>query len=79
MISPADFKLPLFGSTAHQHRYRTRRGAPTAGRGKANDVVSGKSHDHQRATHPSASGQLNDRLRAVSRGRCHSNPQPSDP
>jgi hypothetical protein len=32
--------------------------------------VSGKSHDHQRAELTTASGQLNGRLRAVSRGRC---------
>jgi len=34
--------------------------------------VSGRSHDRQRAVFMSASGQLRGRLRAVSRGRCHS-------
>jgi isopentenyldiphosphate isomerase len=45
-------------------------GASTAASGEANDVVSGRSHDRQRATLTSATGQLHDRLRAVSRDRC---------
>ena len=57
--------------TALQHRQRTREGASTTGRGEANDVVSGRSHDHQRATPMSATGQLRGRLREFSRGRCH--------
>jgi hypothetical protein len=45
-------------------------GASTAGSGKANDVVSGRSQNRQRATLTSATGQLHGRLRAASRGRC---------
>ena len=39
------------------------------GTGEADDVVSGRSHDRQRAVLMSATGQLRGRLRAVSRGR----------
>jgi hypothetical protein len=39
--------------------------------GEADDIVSGRSHDRQRAVLTSASGQLRGRLRAVSRGRRH--------
>jgi hypothetical protein len=35
MISSADFKVSLFGSTALQHRQRIRRGASTAASGEA--------------------------------------------
>ena len=41
------------------------------GYGAADNVVSGRSHDRQRATLTSATGQLHGRLRAVSRVRCH--------
>ena len=41
------------------------------GTGEADDVVSGRSHDRQRAVLMSATGQLRGRLRAVSRGRRH--------
>ncbi len=51
MISSADFTVSLLGggrriSTAN----RTRGGASTAGRGEADELVSGRSHDRQRAT-----------------------------
>ena len=39
------------------------------GTGEADDVVSGRSRDRQRAVLMSATGQLRGRLRAVSRGR----------
>jgi len=39
--------------------------------GEADELVSGRSHDRQRATFMTATGQLHGRLRAVSRGRCH--------
>src|SRR6185437_14106456 len=72
MISSADFNRSLFGSTGDfSTANRTRRGASNAGRAEANDVVSGRSHDRQWANLMSASGQLNGRLRAVSRGRRH--------
>jgi hypothetical protein len=70
MISSADFTCLSSGGRALQHRQRTRREAPTAARGEADDIVSGRSHDHQRAVFMSATGQLRGRLRAVSRGRC---------
>jgi hypothetical protein len=41
----------------------------TAGAGEADDDVSGRSHDHQRAILMTATGQFRGRLRAVSRGR----------
>ena len=41
------------------------------GTGEADDVVSGRSRDRQRAVLMSATGQLRGRLRAVSRGRRH--------
>ncbi|NMM25546.1 MAG: multicopper oxidase domain-containing protein, partial [Phycicoccus sp.] len=40
-------------------------------RGEADGIVSGRSHDRQRAVFTSATGQLHGRLRAVSRVRCH--------
>ena len=61
---------PSWGRSAHQHRHRTPGGASTAGRGEADELVSGRSHDRQRATFVTATGQLRGRLRAVSRGRC---------
>jgi len=48
---------------------RTRGGACTGGTGQADDVVSGRSHDHQRAVLMTANGQSTGRLRAVCRGR----------
>ena len=72
MISSADFNRSFFGSVGDfSTANRTRRGASNAGRVEADDVVSGRSHDRQWANLMSASGQLNGRLRAVSRGRRH--------
>lgn len=39
------------------------------GTGEANDIVSGRSHDHQRAILMTANGQLSGRLRESSRVR----------
>jgi hypothetical protein len=39
--------------------------------------VSGRSHDRQRATSVTATGQLHGRLRAVSRVRCHVHHRPA--
>jgi hypothetical protein len=72
MISSADFNLSLpRGDGASAPPTTPEEGTPTARRGEADDKVSGKSHDRQRAVFMSATGQLYGRLRAVSRGRCH--------
>ena len=62
------------GSRGEVESNRSPGGASTAGRGKADELVSGRSHDHQRATLVTATGQLHGRLRAVSRIRCHGDP-----
>jgi hypothetical protein len=54
----------------------TEEGASTAERGKADDVVSGRSHDRQRAVFTSASGQLRGRLWEFFRGRRQSGEHP---
>jgi hypothetical protein len=71
MISSADFTVSLLGAAGRfSTANRTPGGASAAGRSEANDVVSGRSHDRQRAVFMSATGQLHGRLRAVSRVRC---------
>lgn len=74
MISSADFNssLPRARWGASAPLIAPEEGASTAQGGEANDLVSGKSHDRQRAVLMSASGQLRGRLRAVSRDRRHS-------
>ena len=66
MISSADFTVvPPGGGRRISTANRTPGGASTAGRGAADELVSGRSHDRQRATSATATGQLHDRLRAV--------------
>jgi hypothetical protein len=75
MISSADSRgVPPGGERRISTANRIPGGASTAGSGEADDVVSGRSHDRQRATLTSATGQLFGRLRAVSRGRCQPDP-----
>jgi hypothetical protein len=71
MISSADFTVSLLGAVGRfSTANRTPGGASAAGRSEADGIVSGRSHDRQRAVFMSATGQLHGRLRAVSRVRC---------
>src|SRR5664280_2470759 len=63
--------VPPGGGRRFSTANRTSGGASTAGRGEADGIVSGRSHDRQRAVFMSATGQLRGRLRAVCRVRCH--------
>src|ERR1035437_4225543 len=59
MISSADFTgVPPGGGRRFSTANRTPGGASTAGRGEADGIVSGRSHDRQRAVFMSATGQL---------------------
>src|SRR5436309_7232714 len=72
MISSADFNssLPRVDGASAPPPH-PRKGPPTVRHGEADDELSGRTHDRQRAVLMTASGQLRDRLRAVSRGRRH--------
>ena len=71
MVSSTDFTMSLLGRMRFSTANRISRGASTAGRGEEDGLVSGRSHDRQRAPFMSATGQFRDRVRAVSRVRCH--------
>ncbi len=73
MISSADFTcVPPRGRRRISTASAPEEGPQPREAVRPTNVVSGRSHDRQWATFMTATGQLNGRLRAVSRGRCQS-------